>query len=378
MSRRSLLALSLLLSISAASVGPALAQDPCPGNLAENASIEEGSRGTAALGTRPSSVVANAWIPWSIWGYSPHSREAEFEVEDITRMGRYSTYRVHTGRFSQKFSTTFGVHNAGIYQRIAVPEGSSVTFSMWVQIYTGQRQLHSGPNKEFISDLESPGNYRAYLGIDPFGDEPTGFGAPPSERTVWSEPVLDRETRRTDEAGVAYDAWVQIDVTTQAESDHVTVYARGQPEFPVRVNVSYWDDACVTVVAPTPAPSPTSEFTSTPEPSPTATATPTLAPTARPTETLLPSATPEPTETAAPTPTVPPPPTDTPIPTATATSEPTPPPAPPPARDTTENPLLLLLFGALWLAAAGFLGWSLWQKRQASQGEEQQIEEQHS
>jgi hypothetical protein len=38
----------------------------------------------------------------------------------------------------------------------------------------------------------------------------------------------------------------------------------------------------------------------------------------------------------------------------------------------TDNPFLLLLFAAVWLSAAGYLGWSLWQKRQvpsAPQGE---------
>ena len=67
-----------------------LAQDSCPGNPLANASMEEGSRSTGGLGTRPSSIVANAWSPWSVWGYSPHSHEAEFDVEDITRLGRYS------------------------------------------------------------------------------------------------------------------------------------------------------------------------------------------------------------------------------------------------------------------------------------------------
>jgi hypothetical protein len=231
----------------------ALAQDPCPGNPLANASMEEGSRSAGDSGARPSSMVSVGWSPWSVWGYSSHSREAEFDVEDITRLGRYSTYRVHNGSFSQKFSTTYGVHNAGVYQRVAVPSGSLVTFSAWVQIYTGQHSTHSDLNDELISDLDSPGNYRAYVGIDPHGDVPPGFGAGPSDRTVWSEPVLDRETRRFGHGGLPYDAWVQIEVQARAEADHVTVYMRGQPEFPVRLNVSYWDDACVTVVVPTPA-----------------------------------------------------------------------------------------------------------------------------
>lgn len=372
MSWRHTIVLALLLSVSAIGAGPAIAQDPCPGNLIANASIEEGSRGTAALGTRPSSIVANAWIPWSVWGYSVYSQEAEFEVEDISRLGRYSTYRVHSGQFSQKLATTYGVHNGGIYQRIAVPKGSKVTFSMWVQIYTGQQQMRSASNKEYISDLNAPGNYRVYVGIDPYGDEPVGFGAPPSERTVWSQPVLDRETRRFDDAGLPYDAWVQIEVTAQAESDHITIYARGEPEFPVRVNVSFWDDACLTAVAPTPAPTPTPEFTPTPEPSPSPRPTQTPLPSATPTATTPPTPTLTPTGTQIPTQTATPAPPATATPalpaTATATSQPTPRPAVP-ARSAPDNPLLLLLFGAVWLAAAGYLGWSLWQKRQANADE---------
>jgi hypothetical protein len=364
---------NIVLVVSLLSVGPrtASAQDSCPGNPLVNASIEEGSRGTEGLGTRPSSKVANGWNPWSVWGYSPSSQEAEFDVEDISLLGRYSTYRVHTGQFSLKFSTTFGVHNAGVYQRVAVPQGSMVTFSTWVQIYTGQERDVSDGIKEPISDLNSPGNYRVYVGIDPHGDEPAGFGAPPSERTVWSEPVIDRDTRRFDDSNLPYDGWVQIEVTAQAQADHVTVYTRGQPEFPVRFNVSYWDDACLTIVGPTPAATATPEFTSTPEPTPSPTYTPTSLPTATATETLQPTETPPPTETPQATETQAP--TETSLPTETAAPPPTTAPAPKPpspAAGGTDNPLLLFLFGAVWLSAAGYIGWSLWQKRQARAGEQ--------
>ncbi len=349
----------------------AMAQDPCPDNVIANGTMEEGSRSTAGLGTRPSSVVANAWNPWSIWGYSPYSQEAEFDIEDISLLGRYSAYRVHSGRFSQKFSTTYGVHDGGIYQRVAVPMGSLVSFSIWVQIYTGQELDIADGINEPISDLNSPGNYRAYVGIDPYGDEPAGFGAPPSERTVWSEPVLDRETRRYGDGGLPYDAWVQIQVQARAQADHVTIYARGQPEFPVKFNVSYWDDACVTFVAPTPAATDTPAFTATPEPSPSPTATATRVPTATPTETPLPTETPVPTETPLPSVTPTAAPSATPPPTATAVPTSVPTRSAPPggtAEGPTDNPFLLLVFAAVWLSAAGYIFWSLWKKRQPSAG----------
>jgi hypothetical protein len=352
-----------------------VAQDPCPGNPVANAGMEEGSRGTADLGTRPSSIVANAWNPWSVWGYSPYSQEAEFDVEDITRLGRYSTYRVHSGQFSQKFSSMYGVHNAGVYQRVAVPKGSLVTFSIWVQIYTGEQSMHSDYNKELISDLNSPGNYRVYVGIDPFGEVPPGLGAGPGEGTVWSDPVLDRETRRFDDGGLPFDVWVQIQVQARAEADHITIYTRGQPEFPVKFNVSYWDDACVTYVSPTPEASATSQFTPTVEATPSPTATATLLPTETLTETPIPTEMPLPTDTSLPT--------ETPLPTASPTSPPTVTPAPTgttvpsstPTRPaapsgTTEsagdNAFLLVVFAAVWLSAAGYILWALWRKRQPS------------
>jgi hypothetical protein len=336
--------------------------------------MEEGSQSAAPFGTQPGSVVATGWMPWGMWGYTALSREPQFDMEDVTLLDHYSLYRVHAGRLSLKFSTNGGVHNGGIYQRIAVPKGATVTFSIWVQIYTGQQSIHTDANGELISDLNSPGNYRVWVGLDPFGDVPPGFGSGSSERTVWSEPVLDRETRRFTEGGLPYDGWVQLQVTAKAESDHVTVYAKGQPEFPVNINVSYWDDACLTYVAPpraatnTPAASATPKPTATAKPTVTSTNTATRAATATAiaTQTSLPTATELPTATLEPSATV--------TLRAPATTAPTAAPAPTslPTRQAPqssgENPFPLLLFIALWLTAAGYLGWTLWKKRQTSAG----------
>ncbi|MGC8786657.1 MAG: hypothetical protein ACP5Q1_04440 [Anaerolineae bacterium] len=345
------------------------AQEPCSDNRIANASFEEGSRNTGDLGTRPSSVVATGWNPWSVWGYASYSQEAEFDIEDITRLGRYSTYRVHSGRFSQKFSSSYAVHMAGIYQRIAVPKGSTVTFSVWVQIYTGEEASTSGG--ELVSDLNHPGNYRVWVGIDPYGREPAGFGAPPPEDMVWSDPVIDRETRRVNEQGLPYDAWVQLKVTTKAAADHITVYTKGQPEFAVAHNVSYWDDACLTVIPPKATATPTTSFTPTPLPTSSPTPTPTILATATPTETPIPTATPMPTETMTPVPTPTLVPTDTPLPTATALPSITPtrtrmPTSASTGESSSSNPFLLIIFVVLWLTAVGYIGWSVWQRRQAT------------
>ncbi len=338
----------------------ASAQDPCAGNRIANASFEEGVHNDGN-GLPASSVVANGWNGWSVWGYSSTSRQAEFDVENITLLGVYSTYRVHSGNFSQKFSTAWGTHNAGVYQRVAVPKGSTVTFSTWVQIYTGEN-TNLISNGQRVSDLDRPGNYRAYVGIDPFGEEPGMVGQPPSQRTVWSTAVVDRDTRQVNAQGYLIDTWVQLKVTVKAEADHVTVFTRGEPEFGVHSNVSYWDDACLTYVAPKPVPTAAPEHTNTPKPTTPPTATPLPPASATPTETPTVQATATRTLSPSAIATATLPPTKAASPTIAAT-----PTRAAPAVSTvggaTDNPFLLFLFAAVWLSAAGYLGWGLYQKR---------------
>lgn len=365
MSWRRIATIVLTFALIALAPLSASAQDLCPNNRVANGSFEEGSH-AGGNGAPAASVIANGWNPWSVWGDNSTSRQAEFDIEDITRVG-WSLYHVHSGHFAQKFSTSWGTHNAGLYQRVAVPKGSTVTFSAWVQIYTGENVIKS--NDLMISDLDRAGNYRAYVGIDPFGEEPGNIGTPPSQRTVWSESAIDRDTRRYDSSKNPYDAWVQLQITVKAEADHVTVFVRGQPEFGVRQNVSYWDDACLTYVAPkivasntprpTNTPKPTTPPTATPLPPPTETST-TVPPTLTPPATTVP-ATQAPTTAVVPTMTLVPP---TSVPTKAVA--PTKAVVPAGGVSSTNNPFLLLLFAAVWLSAAGYLGWLLWQKRQTA------------
>ncbi|RME49152.1 MAG: hypothetical protein D6791_01465, partial [Chloroflexi bacterium] len=204
-------------------------QEWCPGNLLANPDFEEGSRKTEDLGTSLSSAVGYGWFPWFIRGDQRFNREPEFKVEDATRDPL--RWRVHTGYFSQKFFTTWATHTAGIYQTVAVRPNSVVNFSIWVQIYTGEADGWDG--EKFRSDPDAPGNYRASIGIDPFGNTPAGVGAPPPDTVIWSEPIM------------TYDDWTQLSVQAVAQTDHVTVYTRGQPEFSVKHNDSFWDTACL-------------------------------------------------------------------------------------------------------------------------------------
>ncbi len=360
LSRRYLLALLVLALLLAA---PLTAQADCPGNLLANPSFEDGLYKGEGVGTSLSSWLSVNWLPWAVLGDQQTNREIEFFVVD-SQVLQEGAYRVHHGRYAQKFFSGYSTHHAGFYQRVPVTPGAQVTFSIWVQIATGQRELWSGGLP--ISDLSAPGNYRVWAGIDPYGDVPPGFGAPPSPNTVWSAEVIDRDTRMYDAQGRPYDGWVQLTVSTIAQSDHVTVYTKGQPEFPVKNNSSFWDDACLIASAPptatpqpTDTPSPTPEATNTPiaTPSPSATATPSPTPspteTATMTPTVLPSATPQPTATPAP-------PTATPVPSATSaplTATPTPTPAPTDAGTNNNAPLYWATTGIALVALAG--GWLL-------------------
>jgi len=301
---------------------PVPAQAQCPSNLLANPGLEEGEYKTESLGTSLSSALGNGWTPWSILGDATHNREVEYKVLDVATLP--SAYHVHSGNHSQKFFTTWGTHTAGFYQRVAVAPGSRVIFTIWVQIYTGERELESDGN--FISDLnwptesnpsQGPGLYSVYAGIDPYGDVPAGFGAPPSANTVWTEPINEFDTRIITDSGSQVDQWVQLSVSTIAQANHVTVYTKGQPEFPVKHNDSFWDDACLMAEAPP---------TATPRPTNTSSPTPIATDTPIPTDTPLPTETPEPTLTLEPSAT----PTVLPIsPTRVPTEIPTPdPPAP--------------------------------------------------
>jgi hypothetical protein len=377
--RRALAALMLLLvGMLAATTGVAA---DCPGNRIANPGFEEGAYKTEGMGTSLSSWLANGWMPWSILGDATNNREVEYKLVDAISVG--SDYHIHSGRYSQAFFTTYGTHTGGFYQRIQVPPGSRVTFSIWAQIYTGERELisdgHPYSDLEWPSgpdDKRGPGNYRVWAGVDPYGSAP-GWGSPPPDTTVWSEPVLDRETRVVGADGSQIDAWVQLSVSTIAQGEWVTVFAKGSPEFPVKHNDSFWDDACLMVEAPpTDTPRPTST------PAPTSTPTETREPTAMPTATTAPPTdTPVPTETSTPTEV---PPTETALPTATGTSQPTDTAAP--ATATTLPTLLpqatsaqntgigadreLLAYGAAAIGAILLLVWLRARKTDDTNGED--------
>ncbi len=248
-----------LLGGAAPILAEPLAQSDCPGNVLLNPGFEDGysDRGAGEVS------VANGWHPW--WQDGPRQEEGfnrrpEYKPESA----QIHTYRrIHSGNWAQKLFTTFSTHNAGVLQQVSVPVGSQLNFSAWVQVWSSS---YYDP-----TSVTDPGNYRVSVGIDPTGG--TDWNSP---NVVWSEPRME------------YNTWLRLEVRSQARAGTVTVFLRGHSEFRVQFNDSYWDDACLTVIRPTPRPTNTPVNTPIPSATPLPTSTPT------PTETPLPTATPTP------------------------------------------------------------------------------------
>ncbi len=191
------------------------------GNLLRNAQFEEGFSVRGALEV----AIAEGWHPW--WQEGPgqeegYNRRPEYKPEDAEI---YGTRRVRSGRFSQKYFNTYATHNAGIFQQVNVVPGGHCTFSIWVQVWSSQ---DSNPDT-----VVEPGHYRVAVGIDPYGG--TDWR---SANIVWSEPRVD------------YNVWMQLSVSAIVQRDIVTVFVRGFPEYRVKFNDSYWDDAELREEAP--------------------------------------------------------------------------------------------------------------------------------
>jgi hypothetical protein len=277
------------------------------GNLLRNPNFEEGfsQRGASEM------VVAQHWQPWWVRGTAGQVEEGyfyrpEYKPEVAVLFGRR---RIHSGDYAQKFFSTYATHSAGLYQRVSgITSGSTLIFSAWVQIWSS--------SLDDVARCDGFGNYEVRIGIDPTGGRDALSG-----HVVWSEPAM------------ACNEWVRLEVTAVAESGRVTVFLKGEPEYRVKHNDSYWDDMVLTAgEPPTPVLRPTMVPTFTPTPTRTraqacASGTPTCTPTRTPTPTPTRTSTTTPLTvqsrtTPARTPTRTPSPTPADTPTATATLEP--------------------------------------------------------
>ncbi len=243
-----------LAGVFGAPVRPAAAapvSQGCAGNLLANPGFDAGSYKTESLGTSLSSSSGEAWTPWFINGNDETwNREPEFKLNIPGLTG--DAYRVRAGN-SMKWFTTWGTHDAGVWQRVGVSPGAAVTFSAHGMIYSGEDDGHRPDLDTFFSDPEKNGSYRMQVGIDPYGNTPA-MGAPPPDTVVWSAEEFTP------------DVFVNQAVTTVARAGAVTVFVRGKAIWPVKHNDSFWEDTCLRYGGGAPAPAPVAVEAAAPEP----------------------------------------------------------------------------------------------------------------
>jgi LysM repeat protein len=212
--------------------------------------------------------VAPGWTPW--WrDRTPDDPEAYYFKPEYKQASAYVyENRVHSGAAAQQWFTFYASHQAGMYQQVfGVTPGTRYRFTIWAQAWSSVEDNPSRSNQ--------PAHPRLQVGIDP-----RGWWNPWGDTVVWSDVYA------------FYDTWGQLAVEAVAERDVLTVFMRSEPEWPVKHNDMYWDDAELVAVGPGGAP----------PPKPTA-APPTAAPGQTPAPTATRAGTPLPTPTCAPRPT---------------------------------------------------------------------------
>lgn len=250
--------------VTAIAPPPTWTPTPIPGHALHD-SFEGG---WSHWGGVPELYVPDGWHPY--WRQRTPSDGAGFyfrpEYKRTTR-----SERVFDGWQAAQWFNTYATHIGGLQRSVYVGEGQTITASAWAMAWSS---IYDDP------EVSWGGSYRLAIGVDP-----TGGNDPWSPDIMWSDPGTP--------GWKVHDEWAYLDVTVQAENDHVTVYLRGDAEWPVKHNDAYFDEVWVTYTGEVP---PTPVATRTPTTTEVLTVTPTATATARPTRT----ATPAPTRTAAP------------------------------------------------------------------------------
>lgn len=263
-----------LIALGVYSPAPTAQAQP-GGNLLQNPGFEPPF---VARNNDATLQVATGWEPWYRTGGTSSSINARPEYRPAP------PNRVRSGTAAQEYNTFYATHTAGVYQRVQVPAGTELRFSVWVWVWS------SAPfDNPDVS--EDPNNVKVSVGIDPTG----GIDAA-SPNVVWSEQVE------------FYDQYRELSVVATAAGPAVTVFVRSAPENFVGTTNIYLDDAGLyrlgevppQTATPLPSPTPgsglpTQEGTVTPQPTPAITFTP--PPSFTPAITLPPTAVPLPTST---------------------------------------------------------------------------------
>lgn len=173
--------------------------------------------------------VADGWQPW-------YRQQGAGDPEWQYRRPEYrpASYS-YNGSAAQQFFTSFGTHEAGLYQRVTgVAAGRTYRFSLAMYIW-------SSMGGDFYRS-EQPGGASVRVGIDP-----TGGTNPYASSVVWSP------------FATFYDEWRVMSVDVTAQSSTATVFVWSSQQHPVIHNDVAVDDAYFGLSTGTPASSAAAE-----------------------------------------------------------------------------------------------------------------------
>ena len=245
------LAVVLVASLMAQPIGaqtPRRTPTPTPENLLKNGGFE----GAFARQWNPANAAwANGRVAdgWTAWWRRPTDSEGEYPNrceedgppggdancrpwhEPEYREARgipYSPPRIRSGNNSQIYFTSFGLHEGGVYQRVAgVPKGWRVAFSIWARAWSSDDENTARSSGQSSLNLQA-------------GLDPTGGTDPWSASVDWTD--LDD----------TLDAWVELSASAVSQGDAVTVFFRSRPEQPLKHVDVMIDDARLALLGPPP------------------------------------------------------------------------------------------------------------------------------
>jgi hypothetical protein len=187
--------------------------------------------------------VAHSWTPWWRTRTDADPPATYFTPEYKKADGYVYPNRVHSGAAAQQWFTFYSTHQAGMYQQVfGVTPGVRYRFTIWAQVWSSTKD---DPLVSF-----DPAYPNLQIGIDPTGNW-----------SAWDSDVVWSGTT------AFYDSWGQLSVEAVAENDIITVFMRSEPNFSVKHNDMYWDDAVLVAVSGSgsaPPPPPPSQSSPTP------------------------------------------------------------------------------------------------------------------
>jgi hypothetical protein len=139
--------------------------------------------------------------------------------------------RVRDGEAAQSYYKLYSTFEAGVYQQVDVTPGVTYCFSAWGHSWSA-RDSPLDPGGDAYSGPDY-GNFRQRVGMDPFGG------------TEWQSSDIVWGPLR-----IQYDYYEPFVVTATAQSETITVYVYAQPEWAMKHNDAYWDDASLQQIEP--------------------------------------------------------------------------------------------------------------------------------